>query len=86
MGKLTFGGEEDKNLVGGRSTGGFSQVGGMTKLLASKRGSSPPPPSTPFPVGKPIYIYIYIYTIVPVCVLISLSKPQLSNFFRPLRY
>ena len=85
MGKLTFGGEEDKNLVGGRSTGGFSQVGGMTKLLASKRGSSPPiPPSTPFTVGKPIYIYIY--TIVPVCVLISLSKPQLSNFFRPLRY
>ena len=64
MGKLTFGGEEDKNLVGGRSTGGFSQVGGMTKLLARKRGfPSPPPPPPPlakfFLLGKPIYIYIY---------------------------
>ena len=61
MGKLTFGGEADQNLVGGRSTGRFSQVGGMTKLLESNRGFPPPPPSTSFPVGKPIHIYIYIY-------------------------
>ena len=46
--------------------GGFSQMGGTSKISA---GGSGLPPF--FPVGKPIYIYIYIYTIVPACVLIT---------------
>ena len=59
---------EDKNLVGGVSTGGIFPGGGNEQTFSWWEG--PPPPS--FPVGKPIYIYIY--TIVPAYVLIPLTN------------
>ena len=66
MGELTFGGGEGiKIWWEGHLLGGFSQVGGMSKLSAGGRGLPPF-----FPVGKPKYIY----TIVPAYVLIPLAK------------
>ena len=55
--------------------GGFSQVGGMSKLSAGGTGL---PPS--FPVGKPIYTYTIVsaYVLIPVAnhnsVIFSVSQ------------
>ena len=74
MGELTYGGE-DKNLVGGESTGGIFPGGGNEQISAGGRSLAPS-----FPVGKPIYIYIYNSTSLctdPFC------KPLPSNYFCP---
>ena len=69
-----MGRREDRNLVGGGSTGGIFPGGGMSKFSAGGRDL---PPS--FPVGK----QIYIYTLVPDYVLITLANLNPAIFSVP---
>ena len=59
MGELTFGGGEDKDLVGGGSTGGIFPGGGNEQTFSSWEGPHPHP-SNIYKYLKYIYIYIYI--------------------------
>ena len=74
MGELTFGGgEKDKNLVVGRSTGEVFPGGGNKQIFSWWEG---PPPILASRKTN-------IYTIVPVCVLISLPNHNPAIFSVP---
>ena len=77
MGELTSDrGKGIKIWWEGHLLGGFSQVGGMSKLSAGGRGLSPL-----FPVGKPIYIYTIVsaYVLIPVIISVSQGTEKLNT-------